>query len=118
MGTKPGQDLVLCDGSCAVWLHRGCARISKVAFEAVCKSLDPSYCLQCILDTQAPEISMLRDMVSDLSSQLVVMRSQLLAVSKSATKRSVEHLEERRRWEKIGGISKIKHRRVKVIGAR
>lgn len=96
MGTKPGQDLVQCDGSCAVWLHRGCARISKVAFEAVCKSLDPSYCPQCILDKQALEISMLRDMVSDLSSQFVVMRSQLFAVSKSVTKRSIECLAERR----------------------
>lgn len=65
VGKKPGQEAIECEG-----LHRGCAGLSKVAFEAVSKSCDPFYCPQCRLEKQQLELISLRDTVATLSSKL------------------------------------------------
>ena len=33
-GRRKGHDAIFCDGTCQTWLHRGCAGLSRRAFEA------------------------------------------------------------------------------------
>lgn len=70
MGRRGGQESVECSGTCAAWLHRHCAGLSKVAFKEVSKSDDPFYCPQCRLDKQELEIMSLRELVGVLASEI------------------------------------------------
>lgn len=70
VGKKPGQNSVFCDSSCASWLHRQCAGLSKDTFAKISKSSSPFLCPQCRLDKQANEIDSLKSMISNLSSEI------------------------------------------------
>lgn len=74
VGKRQGQDAIECSGSCATWLHKHCAGLSKEAFLAANKSDKPFYCPQCRLNIQELEINSLRDIVKDLSSELTALK--------------------------------------------
>ena len=70
VGKKAGDEAVECDGSCAAWLHRRCAGLSKEAYLSISKSPNPFFCPQCRLDKQELDIKALRAIVGDLSNKL------------------------------------------------
>ena len=84
VGNKPGEDSIQCDGSCATWLHRRCAGLSKEAFSIICKSSNPFFCPQCRLDNQELELKSLRDMVTSLSSHLSLIADELVTIKAHA----------------------------------
>ena len=55
-----------CSGSCATWLHKHCAGLSKQAFEEVSRCSDLFYCPRC----QEIELKSLREIVCNLASEL------------------------------------------------
>lgn len=70
VGKKAGDDAIECDGSCATWLHRCCAGLTKEAYLAVSKLPNPFFCPHCRLDNQELEIKALRETVGNLSIKL------------------------------------------------
>lgn len=81
---KPGEQAVECDGSCATWLHRRCAGLSKNAFLTISKSLDPFYCPQCRLNNQEKDINSLKVMVVNLTNQLSTVQDKLAELEGSS----------------------------------
>ena len=72
------QASIQCD-SCSHWLHRKCAGLSKVAFDALSAS-DPFVCPQCRLNKQADELSLLREQVTSLSRKLEEVCSAMVCL--------------------------------------
>ena len=70
-----GHDSIFCEGGCKAWLHRGCAGLSKAAFEEVCKSQDTFLCRYCRGVSQEVEILSLKASLSSLSDELACVRS-------------------------------------------
>ena len=69
----PGHDLIECEGACKVWqpwLHRGCAGLSKAAFQTATASPDPFLCPHCRLVAQSSELLALKSAVNTLSIEL------------------------------------------------
>ena len=79
--SNKGHDSVFCDGLCNTWLHRGCAGLSKLAFEQVVASSDSFYCPHCSLLQQKKEIASLKATVERLSSDLLSISSTLVELS-------------------------------------
>ena len=77
MGSKKGQESILCDGPCKSWIHRRCAGMSKAAFSSISKSTDPFFCPLCKLSKNELEVKLLKDKVSLLESKLQSALSQL-----------------------------------------
>lgn len=46
VGRKAGDDAIECDGSCATWLHRRCAGLTREVYLAVSELSDPFFCPQ------------------------------------------------------------------------
>ena len=65
-----GHDSIFCKGTCKAWLHRGCAGMSKAAFEKVCDTNDPFFCPYCRLVSQGVEITSLKASLSSLLDEL------------------------------------------------
>ena len=84
-----GHDSVFCDGLCNAWLHRGCAGLSKLAFDQVAASSDSFCCSHCSLSQQKKEIASLKATVEMLSSDLLSIRSTLSELSGKANTPSV-----------------------------
>lgn len=80
VGQRPGDDAVECDGVCATWVHRRCAGLSKAAYDIISKSSDPFFCPQCRLNNQEKELTLLRVIVSSLSSKLESVCSDLASL--------------------------------------
>ena len=85
VGKKQGQDAVQCDGDCATWLHRRCAGLTYEAFKLISKSDKPFYCSHCRLNKQELEINSLRDVISNMSSQLTSVCKELADHKKSCS---------------------------------
>ena len=83
VGKDAGHDSVECSGTCATWLHRCCAGLSKVAFQTVRDSNDPFYCPQCRLDRQERDIISLKTLVTSLFSHLALISDELAALRSS-----------------------------------
>ena len=94
VGKKTGHESVLCDGSCATWLHRRCAGLSKSAFATVSNSMSPFYCPRCRLDkhekalaTQEVEICFLKSShkqdVSTLKDEIASLADMIKELKKS-----------------------------------
>ena len=49
-GRRKGHDAIFCDGTCQTWLHRGCAGLSRRAFEAQVGSRGEFFCPTCRLN--------------------------------------------------------------------
>ena len=73
-----GQGSVFCEGPCQKWINGACAGLLISAFTAIVKSKNPFHCLQCSLSIHASEIEDLRSQVSQLSKELVEMKSRLV----------------------------------------
>ena len=76
VGRKRGHESIFCDGRCQEleWVHRQCAGLSKVAFQAVSKSNDDFCCPHCVITKQAKNISALSATVSVLSRDVKVLQ--------------------------------------------
>ena len=69
------HESIECEGMCKAWLHRGCAGLSKAAFQAATVSPDPFLCPHCRLVAQTSELSALKLSVSTLSSDLSSLKA-------------------------------------------
>lgn len=84
VGKRLGQDAIECNGSCATWLHRHCAGLTREAYLAASNTDTPFYCPQCRLDQQELDIKSLRDLVTKLSSQLSVACEEIACLKRSS----------------------------------
>lgn len=84
VGSKPGEDSIFCDGTCATWLHRRCAGLNKEAFKTICKSINPFYCPHCKLGKQDEELQSLRESVAELSRQVASITGELASLKNLA----------------------------------
>ena len=85
-GRKPGDEAIECSGTCAGWLHRRCAGLTKQAFALLSTSSDPFFCPHCRLDKQELEAKSLRDLVRSLSSHLSLVSDELSSLKKSVSR--------------------------------
>ena len=88
-----GHDAVFCDGHCNTWLHRGCAGLSKTAFNNVTESSEPFYCTRCSLSQHKEELNALRTTVDKMTSDLVFLRSTLNEIAGKVTSAGVSLLD-------------------------
>ena len=73
VGRRQGDDAVECSGTCATWVHRKCAGLSKVVYNELSKSNKPFYCPQC---RQELEIRSLRELVGALGNELDALKKK------------------------------------------
>ena len=94
VGKKSGHESVLCEGSCATWLHRRCVGLSKSAFATVSNSMSSFYCTRCRLNkhekalaTQEAEICFLKSShkqdVSTLKDEIASLADMIKELKKS-----------------------------------
>jgi len=74
--TKPGQDVIFCEGSCDTWLHRKCAGLSKSVFSNLDKNV-PYICPHCRLQAQENEIKTLKTAVDMLTKIVNELKAKL-----------------------------------------
>jgi len=72
-----GDDSVFCEGSCNVWFHRRCARLSTQAFKKLTLSKEPFMCNQCALVKHKDEIANLKQMIQDLSKVVSEIKNKV-----------------------------------------
>ena len=70
------EDLIYCDGQCATWLHQRCAGLTKANLGRLEDSDDKFYCLVCTVAIQRQEIADLKEMVSNLSANLISIENR------------------------------------------
>ena len=64
------EELIFCDGICKSWMHRTCAGLSRIAFNASSESDDDSFCHYCSTKCMRDKIKALRERVSSLEASL------------------------------------------------
>ena len=84
-GRKKGQESVFCDGRCQEWVHRQCAGLSKVAFQAVSNSDAQFRCPRCIIVQQAEEISALRASVDALACDVKLLHEKIADITTNSS---------------------------------
>ena len=84
-GRKKGQESVFCDGRCQEWVHRQCAGLSKVAFQAVSNSEAQFRCPRCIIIQQAEEISALRTSVDALACDVKLLHEKIADITTNSS---------------------------------
>ena len=67
-GRRKGHDAIFCDGTCQTWLHRGCAGLSRRAFEAQVGSRGEFFCPTCRLNA-------LEAVVADIKRELTAVKN-------------------------------------------
>ena len=72
-----GDNSVLCNGTCAGWIHRRCAGLSQVRFKEISKSNDPFYCPSCCATDNRREIESLKSIIKSLVSELDTLKTAL-----------------------------------------
>lgn len=77
---KLGQESIFCDGACQAWLHRKCAGLSKSTFSELSKSIKPYQCPHCKVNVLESEVSSLKDLVKNLSSDLSMVTNELTSL--------------------------------------
>ena len=73
----PGHDAIECEGLCKAWLHRGCAGLSKAAFQLASSSPKPFLCPTCRLVEHASELQTLKSTVNALCEELSALKDYL-----------------------------------------
>ena len=73
----PGHDAIECEGLCKAWLHRGCAGLSKAAFQLASSSSKPFLCPPCRLVEHASELQTLKNTVNALCEELSALKDCL-----------------------------------------
>lgn len=132
---KDGQGTLQYEGECDCWLHRGCAGVSHQLFRQVAEPDQKFVCPTCTSNQHEQQICelLIWGKVSDLAVEISSLKAIVIVIQKSAESKAItpaersvvpaEHLVEKRAkggedGRKTGGSSKIKCRRVKVVGAR
>ena len=72
---KRGHDAIFCEGACQDWLHRQCAGLSKVNFDAAKASNLPFLCPCCRLSDKSTELSALKVIVDELVAKVSKLKS-------------------------------------------
>ena len=72
---KRGHDAIFCEGACQDWLHRQCAGLSKVNFDAAKASNLPFLCPCCRLSDKSTELSALKATVDELVAEVSKLKS-------------------------------------------
>lgn len=77
-GKNPGQDSIMCEGSCQGWIHRTCSGLTKESFDLLQTSPKPFKCYQCQLTAQETEISQLKAVVKAMQAELSQLKSTMV----------------------------------------
>ena len=72
---KRGHDAIFCEGACQDWLHRQCAGLFKVNFDAAKASNLPFLCPCCRLSDKSTELSALKVIVDQLVAEVSKLKS-------------------------------------------
>ena len=80
VGRRQSDDAVECSGTCATWVHRKCAGLSKVVYNEISKSEKPFYCPQCRFDQQELEIRSLRELVGALGNEIDALKKKVASL--------------------------------------
>ena len=67
----PGEEAVLCKGSCQSWLHRRCAGLPTKHFKLLSDSSEPFRCYICCQKSFREELQQLHAKVSNLETKLL-----------------------------------------------
>ena len=81
VGHKKGHESIFCDGRCQEWVHRQCAGLSKVAFQAVSNSDNQFHCPHCVIIQQSEDISALSATVSVISRDIKALQEKLANIT-------------------------------------
>ena len=81
VGRKRGHESIFCEGRCQEWVHRQCAGLSKVAFQAVANSDKQFRCPRCVIIQQSEDISALSATVSVLSRDVKALQEKLTEIT-------------------------------------
>ena len=73
-GRRKGHDAIFCDGTCQSWLHRGCAGLSRKAFEAQVNSNGEFYCPTC-------HLNVFESIMADMKRELTTVKNALSTIS-------------------------------------
>ena len=76
-----GDDSVFCDGLCQTWFHRKCAGLTKKAFLKISKSHLPFICYTCTIKNYNQDISSLKSLVEQLTTEMSSIRTILSTLS-------------------------------------
>ena len=87
-----GQDSIHCDAACKTWLHRGCAGLSKSAFEVARKSDDPFSCTHCRLLFHESEIYTLKSSIKAISAEFSSLKTLVLSMKSAPNQHSAPPL--------------------------
>ena len=71
----PGDDTVYCEGDCKSWMHRKCVSMSKIIYDKLSNCEEPYLCPNCIITKQTEEITKLKDLVKELTTQLTKLKT-------------------------------------------
>ena len=82
---KIGQDSIHCDGDCNIWLHMGCAGLSKVALMTISGQSKPFSCQKCRLLTKDQEIIVIKLTVDILRQEVSSLKQSVNQLSHGVT---------------------------------
>ena len=74
---RPGQEAVLCEGSCQKWLHRWCAGVHKDDYGNLASSDSPFMCPSCSLAEHRQLIRSLVNTVECLREEIGLLKAQM-----------------------------------------
>ena len=80
----PDHDSIECEGLCKAWLHRGCAGLSKQAFQVATTSPDPFMCHHCRLVEQVADLTSLKSSVRDPADELSSLKATIVSLQANA----------------------------------
>lgn len=86
------HEAIKCDGTCAGWLHRQCAGLSRKTYELLGECDSEFYCPHCRLNKQDLEIQSLRDLILSLSSELRCAKDELATLKNAVESNNTSSL--------------------------
>ena len=88
---KPSEEVLQCDGSCQLLMHRYCAGISRHHYQELTDSSVPFMCLLCSRQLHKAEIQVLQSELASLKAELAELRALVSPAKASALPRKLFH---------------------------
>ena len=86
-----GDDAIFCEGKCYSWIHRMCVGLSKKGYQELSEDDSPYLCPHCKITQQANEIAELKEVVISLTSDLKLIKEELLKAKDNTTSKWQSH---------------------------
>ena len=71
-----GNDAIYYEGECDGWLHRQCARLSKVVFKSFQNSDKPFYCPHCHINNYETQLNNMKSTITSLEQTVISLETQ------------------------------------------